>query len=101
MIKTAWKTYDRGVPSSNVVLPGWAVRLRDVLGAPPHEVDEEQLKALVDSGVREDADLDVKEVSYGTSDPDRRKLAGDVAAMANDRGGLIVIGIRDEDDVAA
>lgn len=87
--------------SSNVALPGWAVRLRDVLGAPPHEVEEEHLKALVDSAVREDADLDFKEASYGTSAQDRRKLAGDVAAMANDRGGLIVIGIRDEDDIAA
>jgi Putative DNA-binding domain len=72
-----------------------------VLGAPPHEVEEEHLKALVDSGVREDADLDLKEARYGTSDQDRRKLAGDIAAMANDRGGLIVIGIRDEDDAAA
>ena len=89
------------MPSSNVALPGWAVRLRDVLGAPPHEVDEEHVKALVDNAVREDADLDFKEATYGTSDQDRRKLGGDIAAMANDRGGLIVIGIRDEDDVAA
>jgi Putative DNA-binding domain len=81
--------------------PGWATRLADVLGAPPTEVTEEHLRTLVDNGVREDADLDFKETPYGKSDSERREFAGDIAAMANDRGGLIVIGIRDEDDVAA
>lgn len=82
------------------VAPGWAVRLTDVLGAPPSELGEQHLQALVENGVREDADLDFKESRYGNSDQERRDLAGDIAAMANDRGGLIVIGIRDENDVA-
>ena len=43
---------------------------------------------------------DFKQERYANSDPARRDLAGDVAAMANTRGGLIVIGIRDENDVA-
>jgi hypothetical protein len=83
------------------VTPGWAIRLTDVLGASPADVTEEHLRALVQNRVREDADLDFKEARYGKSDQERRELAGDIAAMANDRGGLIVIGIRDEDDVAA
>lgn len=82
------------------IAPGWAVRLTDVLGAPPSELGEQHLQALVENGVREDADLDFKESRYGNSDQERRELAGDIAAMANDRGGLIVIGIRDENDVA-
>jgi Putative DNA-binding domain len=81
--------------------PGWAIRLTDVLGAPPTEVEEHHLQALVENGVREDADLDFKQARYGNGEQERRAFAGDIAAMANDRGGLIVIGIRDENDVAA
>jgi hypothetical protein len=81
--------------------PGWAIRLTDVLGATPSDVREQHLQALVENGVREDGDLDFKQARYGNSDQERREFAGDIAAMANDRGGLIVIGIRDENDVAA
>jgi Putative DNA-binding domain len=81
--------------------PGWASRLADVLGAPPTEVTEEHLRTMVDNAVREDADLEFKEAPYGKSDSERREFAGDIAAMANDRGGLIVIGMRDQDDAAA
>jgi hypothetical protein len=79
---------------------GWALRLADLLGTRPEEATEEHLSRLVAGGVREDADLDFKQARYGNSDPARRDLAGDVAAMANTRGGLIIIGVRDEDDVA-
>lgn len=50
--------------------------------------------------VREDADLDFKLDRYGKSDSDKREMAADIAGMANGRGGLIIIGIRDENDVA-
>jgi Putative DNA-binding domain len=79
---------------------GWAARLQDVLGQPVEEVEEDQLRSLVENGVREDADLDFKQVRYGTSGSEKREFAGDLAAMANDRGGLVVIGIRDVNDVA-
>jgi len=70
--------------------PGWAIRLTDVLGAPPTEVEEHHLQALVENGVREDADLDFKQARYGNGEQERRAFAGDIAAMAHDRGGLIV-----------
>src|SRR5215217_7364357 len=80
--------------------PGWSLRLVDLLGVPLDEVAEEHLERLVTGGVREDADLDFKQERYGNTDQAKRELAGDLAAMANDRGGLLVIGIGDEDDVA-
>jgi hypothetical protein len=79
---------------------GWAARLTTVFGGSLSDIDESHLERLVDQGTREDADLDFKEERYGNGDSERREFAADVAAMANDRGGVIVIGIRDEDDVA-
>jgi hypothetical protein len=79
---------------------GWAARLHTVFGAPLTEVDESHLQRLVDEGVREDADLDFKEALYGNGDSDRREFAADIASMANDRGGVIVIGIRDDNHAA-
>ncbi len=80
--------------------PGWSTRLRAVLGVAPHEVEEEHLQALVDAGVRENADLDFKRDPYGKTDGENRELAADIAALANDRGGVLVIGVRDENEVA-
>lgn len=78
----------------------WSLRLADLLGAGPDAAEEEHLQRLVDGGVREDADLDFKQARYGNSESARRDLAGDIAAMANDRGGLITVGVREENDVA-
>lgn len=64
------------------------------------EVDALSLGSLVSGSVHEDADLDFKEKLYGQGDPEKRDLAGDVAAMANTIGGVIVLGI-DEVDGAA
>ena len=79
---------------------GWALRVADLLGGRPEEASEAQLSSLVHGAVREDADLDFKQERYGNGESARRDLAGDIAAMANGRGGVIVIGLRDENDVA-
>lgn len=79
---------------------GWALRLAELVGVPPEEITEEHLARLVAGAVPEDADLDFKQERYGNSDSAKRDLAGDIAAMGNSRGGVIIIGIRDEDDVA-
>lgn len=82
-------------------MPGWATRLQTVFGVPPEEAAEEHLGSLVAAGTREYADLDFKRELYGNRDEDRRELAADIAQFANDRGGVIVIGVRDENEVAA
>ena len=46
-------------------------------------------------------DLDFKQTLYGNADGDRKDLAGDIAAMANRRGGLVLIGVREDNGVAA
>jgi hypothetical protein len=76
-------------------------RLEQLLGAPLSKVDAASLQRLCDGAVREDADLEFKEALYGGSDGDKRDLAGDVAAIANTRDGVIVIGVKDHDGAAA
>ena len=77
------------------------LRLTDLLGVPPDRAGEEHLDRLVAGSVREEADLDFKRERYGGTNDEKRELAADIAAMANYRGGLIVIGIREENEVAA
>jgi hypothetical protein len=48
---------------------------------------------LVSNQVPEAFDLDYKAELYGGSDSAKRALAGDVAALANTAGGLLVLGI--------
>jgi hypothetical protein len=74
-------------------------RLEKVLGAPIAELTAEHMRRLVDERVQETFDLDFKRDFYGNSDGAKRELAADVAAMANSGGGLIILGI-DEDEHA-
>jgi predicted HTH transcriptional regulator len=78
-----------------------AVRLHRLalrLGAELTELTPAHLQELCDLGMPEDADLDFKsEDSNTTSGPDGLdELAKDVTALANARGGLIVIGIMED-----
>jgi len=73
-----------------------SARLEQVLGASLDRVTAAQVRDLVANEVPEAFDLDYKREMYGRTDADRRALAGDVAALANTAGGLIIIGI-DED----
>jgi hypothetical protein len=74
-------------------------RLEKVLGAPIAELTSEHMRRLVEERVQETFDLDFKRDLYGYSDSAKRELAADVAAMANSGGGLIILGI-DEDEHA-
>lgn len=75
-------------------------RIEALLGTAIVDADEAALQRLVDGAATEDSDLDFKEDLYGSSDSEKRELAGDVAALANATGGLIILGIREEEAVA-
>ncbi|MET9241264.1 ATP-binding protein [Nonomuraea sp. NPDC003709] len=74
-------------------------RLETLLGTKITQDDLkwEHLERLKAAQVREAADLDYKRL-YGTQPSDRHKPGGDVAAMANTQGGLIIIGADEDGD---
>jgi hypothetical protein len=80
--------------------PAWSSRLRVIFGAPLREIAHEHIEALAPGRVSEDADLDFKETLYGSSAGESHELCKDICAMRNDRGGVIVLGVRDENGVA-
>lgn len=96
--------------AGDIVLPAIALsssfvarrtRFETFIDAPIEAADEGAVNRLVQGRVREDADLDFKQALYGSSDTERRNLASDVAALANAVGGVLVLGIRDENGEAA
>lgn len=74
-------------------------RLEALFGSDLDTISSDNVPALVDLGAQEAFDLDFKQGLYGRNDTEKRDLAVDVAAMANTAGGIIVLGI-DEDDQA-
>ncbi|WP_046469473.1 AlbA family DNA-binding domain-containing protein [Allosalinactinospora lopnorensis] len=78
-----------------------SARLERLLGAAIAEATYEHVCSLVDNSVVESFDLDYKAQLYGTGDSEKRELAGDIAAMANTVGGLIILGINEDDQARA
>jgi hypothetical protein len=76
-------------------------RLEALLGASLDQLAESTIAGLVTEQVPEDADLDYKSVLYGNKDSDKRDLAGDVAAMANAAGGILILGIEEDEHARA
>ncbi|MGH7744920.1 MAG: AlbA family DNA-binding domain-containing protein [Candidatus Dormibacteria bacterium] len=76
-------------------------RLESVFGAPLDALTSEHVKSLVTSNVQEAFDLDFKRPLYGRGDSDKRALAGDVAALANTAGGIIVLGVEEDEHARA
>lgn len=68
-------------------------RLELIFGVPLEQVGRTDIEALVTIGIAEDFDLDFKSTLYGTNDTAKRDLAGDIAALANTAGGVIVLGV--------
>ncbi|WP_405910216.1 ATP-binding protein [Streptomyces sp. NBC_00828] len=67
------------------------------MGVPVSDATHAHVHALINGAVPEDYDLDFKRELYGRNDGAKRALSGDVAAMANTSGGLIILGL-DEDE---
>lgn len=84
-------------------VPVQSARLSRLLGASPHLATFEQVTGLISQKTREDTDLDFKagNNSYLTGSDGADELAKDVTAMANARGGLIVIGLEEDDQACA
>ena len=76
-------------------------RLEVLFGARLNDIDHSHIEALVTNGVTEDFDLDFKSELYANNDAAKRDLAGDVAALANTAGGVIVLGIVEDDQAKA
>ncbi|MCF1597339.1 AlbA family DNA-binding domain-containing protein [Streptomyces muensis] len=74
-----------------------STRLERLLGVPVSDATHAHVHALINGAVPEDYDLDFKRELYGRNDAAKRALCGDVAAMANTSGGLIILGL-DEDE---
>ena len=55
------------------------------------------MHAWLAEGLREGEQLDFKAQHYGNGDSQRRELAGDLAAFANHRGGLLILGVGEND----
>lgn len=76
-------------------------RMDSLLGASLEELTGSAIESLVSSQVEEAYDLDFKAELYGNSDSSRRALASDVSAMANTAGGLIVLGVAEDNHARA
>ncbi|MFF4414234.1 helix-turn-helix domain-containing protein [Streptosporangium sp. NPDC001559] len=77
-----------------------STRLEALLGSTPLTSDAlryHHLELLVTGQVFEAEDLDYKRELYKRDDTAKRNLCGDVAALANTRGGILILGA-DEDD---
>ena len=57
------------------------------------QIDPDEIKALVDNRVPEDQHLDYKQVPWKETDDGRRELLHDVTALANAKGGYLVVGL--------
>jgi Putative DNA-binding domain len=76
-------------------------RLERLFGTRLERLAHGQVADLVTNAVEEGYDLDFKATLYGKSDKERRDLAGDVAALANTAGGVVVLGIAEDNQARA
>lgn len=76
-------------------------RIRELLGTALEAAQYAEYMTLVSNKVPEAFDLDYKAELYGGSDSAKRALAGDVAALANTAGGLLILGIGEDDQARA
>ena len=76
-------------------------RLEAMFGDQLSDVTAGACAGAVANAVQEDFDLDFKAQMYGNGDAEKRDLAADVAAMANSAGGVIVLGVEENEHAQA
>ncbi|MEP7247901.1 MAG: ATP-binding protein [Gammaproteobacteria bacterium] len=76
-------------------------RLDSLFGAQLDQLTDLHIRSLVANSVAEAFDLDFKQELYRNTDADRRSLAGDVAAMANTAGGVLILGLQEDEQAVA
>ena len=76
-------------------------RIRELLGTTLEAAQYPDYLTLVSNKIPEAFDLDFKAELYGNSDSAKRALAGDVVALANTAGGLLILGIEEDDQARA
>ncbi|AKL71089.1 hypothetical protein SSAG_06854 [Streptomyces sp. Mg1] len=76
-------------------------RLEGLLGADLATVSHAQIFALKTNAVSESYDLEFKGELYERNDKAKRDLAGDVAALANTAGGLLLLGVTEDEQARA
>jgi hypothetical protein len=67
---------------------------------PLNSITEADLRRLVTEKVSESETLDYKLEMYSPSDSGKKEMLRDISSMANYRGGHLLIGIREENDIA-
>jgi hypothetical protein len=83
-------------------MPVQLPRLAKLLGAAVDEATAEHIVGLVAKRVPEDAELDYKRANqYIANNEGADELAKDVSGMANARGGLVIIGIEEDEQACA
>ena len=78
-----------------------SARLEALLNSRLEQVQHSQLMTLVSNQVPESFDLDFKSEMYSSSERDKHNAATDVAALANTAGGLLVLGIEEDEQARA
>ncbi len=76
-------------------------RLEALFGGQLEHVQYPQIRTLIDNQIPEAFDLDYKSELYGSSDKDKRDAATDVAALANTAGGVLALGVAEDDQARA
>lgn len=76
-------------------------RLEGLFGARLDTASHAQIAALKTNAVSESYDLEFKGELYGGNDKAKRDLAGDVAALANTAGGVLLLGVAEDDQARA
>lgn len=71
-----------------------------IIQKPLSAITEADLQRLITEKVGETETLDYKLEMYSQSDSDKKEMLRDISSMANSRGGHILIGIREDNDLA-